>query len=110
VLDANLEAEAVNWRVTATAPRLAPSNSSAQAAVRHSTAIPARRRVAFGPRSTGEAPAYRRNGLAEGFEAQGPLVVEDSGCTIVVGPDAGLRVDRFGNMILTLAAAAEAES
>ena len=46
-------------------------------------------------------PLYLRADLAEGFEADGPLLVVDDVSTTVVEPGWQVRVDRFGNLLLT---------
>ena len=48
-----------------------------------------------------QAPLFLREGLAAGFEAQGPLLVVDEVSTTVVEPDWRLRVDNAGNLILS---------
>ena len=46
-------------------------------------------------------PLYLRADLAEGFEADGPLLVVDDVSTTVVEPGWRVRVDPFGNLLLT---------
>ncbi|MBV1916983.1 MAG: hydantoinase B/oxoprolinase family protein [Sphingomonadaceae bacterium] len=46
------------------------------------------------------APLYRREELAAGFEADGPLLVVDDVSTVVAEPGWRLRVDAIGNLIL----------
>ncbi len=46
-------------------------------------------------------PLYLREGLAEGFAADGPLLVVDDVSTTVVEPGWRVRVDHVGNLILT---------
>ena len=41
-----------------------------------------------------------RDRLAPGYEAEGPLVVEEDGSTTVVPPGRTLRVDEFGNLVI----------
>ena len=52
-------------------------------------------------------PLYLREGLAENFEAEGPLLVVDDVSTTVVEPGWRLRVDAVGNLILTRTAKRE---
>ena len=47
-----------------------------------------------------DAPLYRRETLAEGFEVRGPALVVDEVSTIVIEPGWRGRIDRFGNLIL----------
>ncbi|MCJ2180511.1 hydantoinase B/oxoprolinase family protein [Novosphingobium album (ex Hu et al. 2023)] len=48
-----------------------------------------------------EVPLYLREGLAEGFTAEGPLLVVDDVSTTVVEPGWAVRVDAIGNLVLT---------
>jgi 5-oxoprolinase (ATP-hydrolysing) len=48
-----------------------------------------------------KVPLHRRETLAAGFAADGPLLVVDPVSTIVVEPGWGLRVDRHGNLLLS---------
>jgi 5-oxoprolinase (ATP-hydrolysing) len=48
-----------------------------------------------------DAPICRREELASGFEAKGPLLIVDPVSTTVVEPDWRVRVDRFGNLLLS---------
>ena len=45
---------------------------------------------------------YRRSQLTAGFEAHGPLIVEEDESTTVVGSDAKLRVDPYGSLIVSI--------
>jgi 5-oxoprolinase (ATP-hydrolysing) len=49
-------------------------------------------------------PLYRRDDLAAGFAAPGPLIVIDSNSTTVVEPGWRLEVDKIGNLVLHRAA------
>ncbi|WP_067733582.1 hydantoinase B/oxoprolinase family protein [Novosphingobium naphthalenivorans] len=48
-----------------------------------------------------DVPLYLREGLAEGFAAEGPLLVVDDVSTTVVEPGWAMRVDGTGNLVLT---------
>ncbi|MCB2077504.1 MAG: hydantoinase B/oxoprolinase family protein [Novosphingobium sp.] len=50
-----------------------------------------------------ETPLYRREDLADGFIADGPLLIIDDVSTVVVEPSWRVRVDLFGNLVLTRA-------
>ncbi|HZR93972.1 MAG TPA: hydantoinase/oxoprolinase family protein [Gaiellaceae bacterium] len=61
-----------------------------------------RRRIDFDTDGVHEAPAYLRADLPAGFEAAGPLVVEEETTTTLVHPGQTLEVDRFGNLVIRL--------
>ncbi len=50
-------------------------------------------------------PLYKREALAAGFAANGPLLVVDDVSTVVVEPEWRLRVDTTGNLVLSRAVA-----
>lgn len=47
-----------------------------------------------------KAAIYRRDHLPEGFELDGPAIIEDMSSTTVIYPAQHLRVDLFGNLII----------
>jgi N-methylhydantoinase A len=49
-----------------------------------------------------ETPVYDRDKLGCGFEAKGPMVVEEPTTATVVCPGQSLRVDKFGNLIVEM--------
>jgi N-methylhydantoinase A len=51
-----------------------------------------------------DCPIYRRSELAPGDAMTGPAVIEEYGSTSVIQPGHAVQVDRFGNLLLTLAA------
>jgi N-methylhydantoinase A len=59
-----------------------------------------RRTVTFGGEAE-ETAILHRDRLRPGYEADGPLIVEEEGSTTVVPPGRTLRVDEFGNLLLT---------
>jgi N-methylhydantoinase A len=48
-----------------------------------------------------ETAILLRDRLRPGYEAEGPLVVEEAGATTVVPPGRSLRVDELGNLLIT---------
>ncbi len=50
-----------------------------------------------------DCPVYRRADLLAGAELEGPAMIEDSGASIPLRPEHALRVDRIGNLIVTVA-------
>jgi N-methylhydantoinase A len=48
-----------------------------------------------------ETTILLRERLAPGYEAEGPLVIEEEGSTTVVPPGRALRVDELGNLLIT---------
>lgn len=45
-------------------------------------------------------PVYERDGLPPGWEASGPLIIEEADTTILCGPRDALRVDEVGNLVI----------
>lgn len=94
--------ELVNLRVTAQAPprqefspeRLEPGASPAPKAVREVYFKEAGGFVA--------TPIYERSTLKAGFVARGPLLVEDSSSTLVVGPKGRVEQLASGNLVITI--------
>jgi N-methylhydantoinase A len=75
--------------------RLAPQSGAAPAPK-------VRRRVDFDADGVHDAAVYDRSQLAAGFEAPGPLVVEDETTTALVHPGQTLQVDEMGNLVILL--------
>lgn len=94
--------ELVNLRVTGEAPPLQPF----EAAVLPSGAAPqpfTHREVYFQESGAHvRTPVYRREQLPAGFEAQGPLLVEEASTTVVVGPAGRLRVTANASLVIVL--------
>lgn len=56
--------------------------------------------VNLGTVGTWTAPVYERASLPAGFQAAGPLIVEEPASTTLVYPDQWLEVDTFANLVL----------
>ncbi|MGE0555275.1 MAG: hydantoinase/oxoprolinase family protein [Gemmatimonadales bacterium] len=95
--------EIVNWRLVASGPRPevhleleAPSGKPAEA--RKGS------RPAYFPEAERylDTPVYDRYRLGAGAELLGPAIVEERESTLIVGPDARIRADRNGNLVVHL--------
>ena len=80
-------------RIATQAPPFTPSDDSADPALGTRTAT-------FDGRPY-ETTIVLRDRLAPGYEGRGPLVIEEEGSTTVVPPDRSVRVDDFGNLVIT---------
>jgi N-methylhydantoinase A len=80
---------------TALPPPLPPVGAGAPAAK-------GRRRVDFDADGVHEAAVYDRGALPVGFEAPGPVVVEDETTTALVHPGQTLEVDEAANLVVWL--------
>jgi N-methylhydantoinase A len=60
-----------------------------------------RRRVDFGDGVRRETAILSRSSLPVGFAAVGPAIVEEASATTVVLPGQRLKVDRFGNLVIS---------
>ncbi len=94
--------EFVTFRLTATArvprPTLAPIGTDGRSA---RAAQKGRRRVSFGEEGEREAAVYERDLLPPGFEARGPLIVEEPSANTLVHPGQRLSVDDYGFLRIT---------
>ena len=62
-----------------------------------------RRRVDFDADGVHEAAVYERAQLPAGFEASGPVVIEDETTTVLVHPGQSLEIDEFANLLIAVA-------
>jgi N-methylhydantoinase A len=49
-----------------------------------------------------QTPVYERNTLAQGYEIQGPAIVEEMSSTTLLLPGQTLQVDSLGNLIIAV--------
>jgi len=49
-----------------------------------------------------DTPIYHREQLSPGFEARGPLLIEESSTTVVVGPSATVRMSFNTNLVIAI--------
>lgn len=94
--------ELMNLRVTAEAP---PRQALRAAALETGAApAPKSRRPVYFHEAGGyvDTPVYDREGLRAGFAGQGPMLIEDAGSTLVVGPRGHVEQLASGNLVITL--------
>ncbi len=96
--------EFVNIRVTASAAAANIPPPAASTGRSESNASPASRKVYF-KEAGGEldTAVYRREQLPERFEANGPLLVEEEGSTLVVAPGGRVTLEDNGNLVVEVA-------
>nr|WP_202109695.1 hydantoinase/oxoprolinase family protein [Bordetella sp. 02P26C-1] len=98
----NVPIELVNLRVSGEAPpreELIETPLEAAASVEPRAWRPVYFREIAGYHNT---PIYERAALRAGFTAQGPLLVEDEGSTLVVGPRGHVTQSATGNLIIEI--------
>lgn len=94
--------ELVNLRVTGEAPpRMAFVPKSLEAGQR---ATPSDMRDVYFREAQGyvKTPVFQRSDLRVGFSAEGPLLVEDTSSTLVVGPKGHVEQLASGNLVITI--------
>ena len=96
--------EALSWRLLATGPEiLQPHDLRPTRSVGGPLAAAGMRPMTFDGFATAQdCPVYQRSGIAMGTVAQGPCVVEEDECSIVVGPGGRVTIDEFANLIVDL--------
>ena len=93
--------EAVNWRVLISGPTPKIESLALESAAECGDSPIARRDARFGSGdSMSDAPVFRRHQLPEGFQAQGPLIIEAAASTTIVLP--GWSAQTTGNGCLLL--------
>lgn len=89
--------EFVNFRLTATArvprPEVKPLRAEGRS---EAAATKGTRSVHYGEDGRHEARIFDRDLLPPGFEAQGPMIVEESSANIIIHPGQRLHVDELG--------------
>ena len=103
------DVQVVSFRLTAIGevPKV-PLREPQAATENVSAAIKERRPVYFSSRRAYvESPVYERSRLAPGHRIDGPAVIEQLDATTVLAPGQRLEVDRLGNLIIHVHAAAE---
>ena len=101
--------EFINVRLSARAA--VPGGETAALPTAREAAAPRSRRPAYFHEAGGfvETAVYGRADLAVGHAFEGPAIVEDSGSTLVIGPDGRAEVAASGNIIVHLPLRGEAE-
>ena len=97
--DENTPVEVVGVQISGFARTAKPELTGLHQPISNSPKEVRRRRVFFGE-DTGwfDTPVYRRDELTVGFEAGGPLVIEEYGSTTVVGAQDQCRVGDLGEL------------
>ncbi len=94
--------EVVNFHVVAWGrvekPRLKPLSQDSKGI---SKALKGERRVDFDEGGLLKSRIYERDLLPLGGEIEGPAIVEEPACTTIVYPGQSLKVDQYGNLIIT---------
>ena len=99
--------EALNWRVTvsAPAPTLAFGGGAAAGGGAASGAVKTRRRAWFAEaQGWVDTPVYDRYALGPGTTFEGPAIVEERESTAVIGPGARCRVDDGRSIVVEMPA------
>jgi len=98
-----VDVEALTWRLRATAPAPSPPISRRMNGT-DSRAVPDQLRRVYFP-DAGEfhdVPVLADSGLNIDSEKEGPALIEQSGCTTVVGPGERFTADKHGNLLVSL--------
>jgi N-methylhydantoinase A len=96
--DADVEVVSYRLRATVTMPKYAPAPADKAAAC--DARAHGARRVTLGPKRTFDAAIWRRDELAPGWTAQGPLVIEQRDSTTLAPDGWSARCDEWWNLIL----------
>ncbi len=99
----SLAVEVVSWRVRAVARPLVEEVRFAESAQEQGEALLGYRDAWFAEAGGYvRTPIYRRDRLRPGTTLDGPALITEAETTAVIGPDASVAVDPFGNIILHL--------
>ena len=98
----DLELEVLNLRLTATAPGASSLETTHAGGSAHAGATA--RRDAWCPLAEDFVPhrVYRRDALGAGFQAEGPLIVEENESTTIAGSGSRISVDASGSLLIEL--------
>ena len=99
--------QAISFRVRASGPKPDLRLSVTKAEDRAGNALKGERTINVEGAAV-QAAVYDRYALAEGFEIQGPAIIEEAEATTVIPPGDHVRVDETGNLRITVRHAAEA--
>jgi N-methylhydantoinase A len=101
--------EIVNWKVEARGP--VPTGAGAQRFKQSVNSAQARkgvRRAFFPEKGTIDCPVFDRYALKPGEQVSGPALIEENESTVVVGVGDSVTVDRYLNLICTIATSGDA--
>ncbi|MBT3659925.1 MAG: hydantoinase/oxoprolinase family protein [Rhodospirillaceae bacterium] len=98
----DLELEVVNLRLSASTPTRI--GDFGKAAADGADATPHRERQAYCPQADGYVPhaIYRRDTLGVGFNAKGPMIIEEDESTTIAGTGCTVSVDGHGSLVIDL--------
>ncbi len=96
--DSDVEIVSYRLRAIVPMPKYAPAPAALNAAVPPPQS--GARRVTLGPARMFEAALYRRDDLANGWRAQGPVIVEQRDSTTLVPDGWSVSCDEWSNLIL----------
>ncbi len=100
-LTSGVPIEAVNWRVVIAGPKPNIGRLSLQHQQAAANAAYTSRPVIFDAHSDPyQTPVYRRDTLTTGWQANGPLIIEEAASTTVVLPGWSAHVDASGCLVL----------
>ncbi len=105
---AGVPIEALTWRLSVSGPTPDIRLRFAGVEPGKGEAKKGERQVHFPGHGFVACPVYSRYALAEGAKLRGPAVIEERESTVVVGPDAHLRVDKYLNLIIDIEQPADA--
>jgi N-methylhydantoinase A len=107
-VDEGSPVDIIGLRVTAHAPTQTPDIEKLHRLATGPAPAPrSTRSVHFAHRKARfDTPVYRRDELPAGFQIVGPVVVEEFGSTMVVGPGEAMKVGRYGEIEVTLSSPA----
>jgi len=98
----NVPVELVNLRVAGQAPPRQRPPAGELAAGDAPAAKGSRRAYFHEAGGYVDTPVYDRAALPAGFRAQGPMLIEDAGSTLVVGPRGAVEQLASGNLVITI--------
>jgi len=103
-LNPGVEVEVVNWRLVASGPSPHIILPSAASTSRSLVAARKGERPVYMPEYNGYVPCsvYDRYGLPVGESFQGPAVIEERECTVVIGSGATASIDEEQNLVIVL--------
>jgi N-methylhydantoinase A len=94
--------EAVNWRVVISGPKPEIGQFTLSSTTDVTNAPYASRPVIFTADTTPhQTPVYRRDALAVGWQADGPMIIEEAASTTIVLPNWSAQLHESGCLVLT---------
>jgi len=94
--------ETMSWRLAASAPTPNISLHFGGQPVGQGEPVKGRREAYFAGFGKVQCAVYDRYAFKPGFAFDGPAVIEERESTTVLGPDAGVTVDDFLNLVVSI--------